>query len=162
MRLTAFHLLLWLRTDRARKRLRYVAVSLVSVVVGQATLGLAFGIFGWDARSANLLAFAVGAVPSYWLNRRWTWGKHGRSHVLAEIVPFCLLAIAGLALSTWAVRAAEVAALKLTGVRSVQTAIVMGSSLGAYGLLWVAKFLAFDRVLFPAPRAIAAGEEAGS
>jgi putative flippase GtrA len=139
-----------------------MAVSLVSVVVGQAALGLTFGVFGWDARSANLFAFAVGAVPSYWLNRRWTWGKHGRSHVLREIVPFCLLALAGLALSTWAVRAAEIAALRLTGVRAVQTAIVMGSSLGAYGLLWVAKFLAFDRILFSTPRAIAAGEEAGS
>jgi putative flippase GtrA len=148
----------WLRTDRGRKRLRYMAVSLISVVVGQATLALAFGIFGWDARSSNLVAFAAGAVPSYWLNRRWTWGKRGRSHVLREMVPFCLMAIAGLALSTWAVRIAEIAALRLTEARAVQTAIVMGSSLGAYGLLWVAKFLAFDRVLFSAQRSIAAGE----
>jgi hypothetical protein len=78
--------------------------------------------------------------------------------VLREMVPFCLMAIAGLALSTWAVRIAEIAALRLTEARAVQTAIVMGSSLGAYGLLWVAKFLAFDRVLFSAQRSIAAGE----
>lgn len=95
------------------------------------------------------------------MNRRWTWGKRDRSHVLGEVVPFCLTAIAGLALSTWAVRIGEMAALRLAETRIVQTAIVMVSSLGAYGLLWVAKFIAFDRVSFSARRTIAAGEGRG-
>lgn len=138
----------WIRSTSGRRWIRYSSVSLVSVAVGQVALTVCFGVFGMAARPSNLLAFVVGAVPSYSLNRRWTWGRSGRSRVLREIVPFWGLAAAGLVLSTWAVGAVEGLVTSATTARAVQTAVVMSASLVAYGVVWVAKFVAFDRVMF--------------
>ncbi len=138
----------WLRTERGRIWLRYAAASMITVVVGQAVLGVGFGILGWSARWANVVAFAVAGALSYQLNRAWAWGKPGRSDLFREIVPFWVVATAGLALSTWAVGAAEELSSSLTRVRSVQTALVMVASLLATGILWLAKFVIFDQLLF--------------
>ena len=63
---------------------------------------VAFGMLHWTARAANVVACAVATVPSYYLNRCWAWGRRGRSHLWKEVVPFWVIAFAGLALSTWA------------------------------------------------------------
>lgn len=138
----------WVRSDRGRRWMRYSAVSVVTVLVGQVVLAVAFGALGWTARSANYLGFVLAGGLSYWLNRSWTWGKRGRSHFLREVIPFWVLALAGLALSTWAVGAAEAAASRLGSARGVATVLVMGASLAATGMVWVVKFVVFDRVLF--------------
>ena len=138
----------WLRTDRGRTYLRYVLASVASVVAGQAVLGVCFGVLGWPARTSNLVAFVLAGLLSYALHRRWTWRKVGRSRVLGELVPFWLVAVAGLALSTWAVGAMEAAAPRVTSARLMQTLLVMGASLTAFGALWVVKFVAFDRFMF--------------
>jgi len=136
------------RTPGGQKAFRYMVVSAVSVVVSQIALFGAFAGFHWTARSSNLLAFVVGGVPSYWLNRRWTWGKTGRSHLLKEVLPFWALAVLGLVFSTWAASAAESWALDFTDTRLVQALIVNGSVIAAFGVLWIVKFVLFNKVLF--------------
>lgn len=115
--------------------MRYSAVSAISLTGGQITLALCFGALKIGARVSNLVAFAVGAILSYSLNLRWTWGRTGRSHLLREILPFGVIAVAGLLLSTWAVSVAERAASSFTDSRALQTSIVMTASLAAFGTL---------------------------
>ena len=136
------------RTPGGQKAFRYMVVSAVSVAVSQVTLFVAFAGFEWTARSANVLACVVGGVPSYWLNRRWTWGKSGRSHLLKEVAPFWALAFLGLAFSTWAADAAEAWALDVTDRRLVQALVVNAAVIAAFGVLWIVKFVVFNKVLF--------------
>lgn len=136
------------RTPGGQKAFRYMVVSAVSVGVSQVALFGAFAGLHWTARSSNLLAFVVGGVPSYWLNRRWTWGRTGRSHLLKEVAPFWALAFTGLAFSTWAAQAAEKWALEVADSRLVQALIVNGSVIAAFGVLWIVKFFVFNKVLF--------------
>ncbi|MFP5376343.1 MAG: GtrA family protein [Acidimicrobiia bacterium] len=136
------------RTPGGQKAFRYMVVSAVSVGVSQVALFGAFAGLHWTARSSNLLAFVVGGVPSYWLNRRWTWGRTGRSHLLKEVAPFWALAFTGLAFSTWAAHAAEGWALDVADSRLVQALIVNGSVIAAFGVLWIVKFFMFNKVLF--------------
>jgi len=136
------------RSDLGRKGLRYAAVSTVSIAITEVVLAFAFGVLGWGARVANLVAFVFGGLPAYVLNRRWTWRKTGRSHLTREILPFWVLAFIGLGLSTLAVGVAEDAATEVTDSRRLQTVLVVGASLAAFGTVWVAKFFAFDRLMF--------------
>ncbi len=138
----------FLRSDLGRKGMRYAAVSAVSIAITEAVLAFTFGVLGWQARVANLVAFVCGGVPAYVLNRRWTWRKTGRSHLTREVLPFWVLAFLGLGLSTLAVGVADDAAADLTDSRRLQTMIVVGASLAAFGTVWVAKFFAFDRLMF--------------
>jgi glycosyltransferase XagB len=144
---------LWARLGR--RMLRYSLVSLVSIAVSQAVLMAAFGALHWTARLANVVACAAGTVPSYYLNRSWAWGRRGRSHLWKEVVPFWALAFLGLAFSTWAADLGSTLARQADASHAVTTAVVMGSSLLAFGVLWVGKFAIFNALLFaerPQPR----------
>ena len=123
-------------------------VSVVSVILGQVLLALAFGLLEWSAAWSNVFAVGVSAVPSYYLNRAWAWGKRGRSHFMKEVLPFWGMAFLGLALSTYFVDVAEGHALSYSDNRGVQTIIVNGAALAAFGLLWVAKFVILNKLMF--------------
>lgn len=138
----------FLRSDLGRKGLKYAAVSAASITITEAVLAFAFGVLGWEARVANLAAFVFGGIPAYVLNRHWTWRRTGRSHLVREVLPFWILALLGLGLSTLAVGVADDAAAELTDSRRLRTVFVVGASLAAFGTVWVAKFFAFDRLMF--------------
>jgi len=149
-------------TARRRIYLRYVLASAASVAAGQATLLVCFGFAGWPAEVSNLTAFVVGGVVSFTVNRRWTWERRGRSNLVREILPFWALALTGLLLSTWAVGLAEDNAHRIATGRAVQTLLVMAASLLAFGVVWIAKFVAFDRFIFRSDAPAAERETRGT
>lgn len=137
-----FDVLLGRRAPLVRKAAKYSFVSGISVLL---TLTLLIGFkggLGLSGVTANVLAVSLAAGPSYVLNRYWTWGKRGRNHVWKEMVPFWSMALLGLAFSTWLVALAD--------QRWGTVLAVSLANLCAFGLLWVGKFVALDRVLFAA------------
>ncbi|MGH9277893.1 MAG: GtrA family protein [Acidimicrobiales bacterium] len=138
----------WSRTDEGKKWVRYSMVSVISVVVSQVLLLIAFGLLHLSARWANILAVGLSAIPSYYLNRSWAWGKKSRSHFMKEVVPFWTMAFIGLVFSTWAADFAESWAQSHNTSHMVTTLIVMIASLGAFGVLWVAKFVILNKLMF--------------
>lgn len=137
------------RSETALKAVKYTVASAVSVVISQVVLFLTFGVFHlWSATTCNFVAVAVSAVPSYYMNRAWAWGKSGKSHFMKEIVPFWGLAFLGLILSLWAVAGAEHYALSHNFPHLGVALIVNAASIAAFGFLWVGKFIIFNKVLF--------------
>ncbi len=122
--------------------LKYSAVSVVNVIVGQGLLILFHTVAGIPATLSNVMAVCISAVPAYYLNRAWVWGKRGKSHFTKEILPFWGFAFAGLIMSTLAVDwATEHFDSKL---------IPNIANLAAFGTLWVLKFFVLDSLLFGA------------
>ena len=119
-------------------------LSLVMIVVGTSVLHL-------TPMTANVIATAVATVPSYSLNRRWTWGRTDRSDLWREVVPFWVLSFCGLALSTLTVGMANSWASHLDLAPVLVTASILVGHLGGFGLLWIAQFVLLDRVLFARP-----------
>ena len=149
MDLSPSGLLAWSRSHEGRKFFRYSMVSVVSVIVYEITLFVTLGLLHWKtARSANLCAVSISAIPSYYLNRAWAWGKSGRSHLMKEVVPFWAMALLGLVFSTWATDLAKSFADDFTEAHLLRTAIVMFAGLAAFGVLWIAKFVILNKVLF--------------
>lgn len=131
-----------------RKILRYAAVSVVSVGVGQIALVALYYFGHWSARWANFGSCIAGGIPSYYLNRRWVWSKSGRSHIGREVAPFWILTFVGLALSTWLAGYAGTFGEAHLHDRRLQTLLVATASIAAFGTLWVIKFVAFNRFMF--------------
>jgi putative flippase GtrA len=129
------------RSPMGKKAIRYTLTSVVAVAVAQAFLFFFYAGLDWSARTANVAATTIGAIPSFLLNRYWAWGLRGRAHFRKEIVPFWALAILGVAFSTWAAGWAE---SKFDG----NALAVNAASLGAFGILWVVKFVIFNELLF--------------
>jgi putative flippase GtrA len=134
------------RTPEGRKVVRYSVVSVISVIVSLIVLGICHGVLDWSAFWSNIAATSVATVPSYELNRKWAWGKSGKSHLWREVVPFWVLSFVGLAFSTWWAVMAESLSKHLSHLG--QTAVVEAAVLLAYGVLWVGKFMIINKLLF--------------
>ncbi|HZN15870.1 MAG TPA: GtrA family protein [Acidimicrobiales bacterium] len=136
------------RSDTGQKAIRYTLVSVVAVIVSQVALAVFYGVLHWGPVSSAVTSAVFGGVPSYYLNRRWAWGKTGKSHLWREVVPFWSLAFIGLAFSTWTVAVADNYAQEHFTSHLAKTALVNGASLFGYGVLWIGKFILFNKVIF--------------
>ena len=101
-------------------------------------------LIDWPAIGANMFAVSIAAIPAYLLNRSWVWNRTDRPSIRAEILPFWVYCLAGLAVSS-----------VLVGVADrwwSSTPIVMLAILSAYALLWLGKFLLLEKILFKRPQ----------
>jgi putative flippase GtrA len=120
--------------------IRYSMVSVFGVAFTQLQLAIYVGLLDLEPTRSNVAAVMICAVPVFFLNKRWVWNVDGKISVRREIVPFWVFTGAGLALSTALVAIAEEI--------SDSTLLVMAASVAGFGILWVAKFLFLDQVMF--------------
>ena len=132
---------------------KYSAVSVMNVVITQSLLQVAL-LTGMPAVAANVLAVGLSALPAYLVNRRWVWGRQGSHSIAREIVPFWSYAFLGLAVSTVAVAWAD--------QRWHSNLAVSLANIGAFGLLWAAKFVLLDRWMFGGSSAPTSPEDASA
>jgi putative flippase GtrA len=135
------------RTPQGLKVIRYTTVSVISALTSLVFLVLIFGVLRlWGEVVSTLVANLMAGVPSYYLNRRWVWGKSGRSHVWREVLPFWVMSITGigfaLVTSTWAHNFSVSHHLS----HLARTALVVGANISAFGILWFLKFLILNRL----------------
>ena len=126
------HVLALVRT----KGLRYVGVSVINVLVGGGLLVL---FQHWLRPTfSNIVGVAISAVPAYYMNRAWVWGKRGRSHWKKEVLPFWSFTVAGLVLSTLAISFAD--------EHTTSKLVILFVQLLAFGVLWVLRFFLLDKL----------------
>ena len=119
------------------KGLRYSLVSSINVLIGG---GLFLFLQGWLHRPtvANIIGVGVSAIPAYYMNRAWVWGKRGRSHMRKEVLPFWFFTALGLFCSTAAISLADEITRNRVALLFVQ--------LFTFGVLWVVRFFVLDRL----------------
>lgn len=128
------------------KVLRYGAGSVVATVCSQATFLLLYGTLGASTTVSSVLAWFAGAVPNYWLNRAWTWGRNGRPSVHRELVPYAAIILGTLMI---AIVATSTVASLLDGTsvsHAHRTVLVSGTYFCVYAVMFVFRFLLFDRL----------------
>jgi len=141
----------WYRTAEGRKKVRYALVSVVAVPVGTVAVAV-FDVVQRSAGVGAVLGNSVGAVPSYVLNRYWVWSKNDKNRLFAEILPFWAITLVGIAFSFLV--AHETGQFTrhhgITGLARV--VLLLTANLAGFGVLWVAKYILFNRVLFVSRR----------
>jgi putative flippase GtrA len=136
------------RRTHGTKLIRFGAVSAFNVVFGQIVLYSAQVAMGLSPVPANIFAVALGTLPAYVLSRYWVWNKRGKNRIMREVVPFWILALIGFALSTVAVWFVD--------TRWDPSPLVINlTNLVSFGVIWMAKFVVLDRVLFNTEEAAA-------
>ncbi|MFI5691414.1 GtrA family protein [Kribbella sp. NPDC051586] len=126
---------------------KYSASSVVATVVSQLAFALCYW-FGTAAIVATVVAWFAGAVPNYVLNRRYTWGRSGQK------LPYTIIVI-GSAVTAAVVTSVTDHLVQPIESHAVKTLLVTGSYLATYAVLFIVKFVLFDRLVFakPAPPA---------
>lgn len=125
---------------RGELAIRYSMVSVIGVVITQAELLLLIGILDYDPTWSNVAAVSLCAIPVFVLNKRWVWAHDGKVSFRREVLPFWVFTLAGLLISTLLVSLAQ---------RISDAAVVaMAANIAGFGVLWVAKFLFLDQIMF--------------
>jgi putative flippase GtrA len=136
----------WLHTREGRKIFRYTMTSVITTGVSLFVLGLVFGVLRlWSEVPSTLFANVTAAFPSYWLNRRWAWGKSGRSHVLKEVLPFWVMSLASIAFSMVGASLARYVGNHFRLDHFDETILVLTANVLSFGIFWVLKLMVFNR-----------------
>jgi putative flippase GtrA len=133
------------------KILRYGTISVVSTAISLSCLFVFYRWIGLSPTWSNILATCIATVPYYYLNRMWVFKKSGRSHLTKEVLPFWTIAFVSLVLSTLAVKFAGSQVHSISS-KNVRGAILVAANFATYGILWIAKFVVFNRFLFNSER----------
>jgi putative flippase GtrA len=124
----------------------------VATVVSQLAFALCYW-FGTAAIVATLVAWFAGAVPNYVLNRRYTWGRSGQK------LPYTIIVI-GSAVTAAVVTSVTDHLVQPIESHALKTVLVSGSYLATYAILFIVKFVLFDRLVFAKPASVAEPAEA--
>jgi len=145
---------LWEKRDtpEAKHLFKYTMVSVVSTAVSFGVLALVFGVLKlWGEIASTVFANAVATLPSYYLNRKWVWGKGGRSHLTKEIIPFWSLSAVGITVSIGGAALAR----HISRIHNLshldQTVLVLVANLVSFGVFWALKFMVFNRMFHVHP-----------
>jgi putative flippase GtrA len=117
--------------------------STVASVLIIVTLAVGLGVPG---SIANIVAVLATISPSYVANRRWVWKRDDRSSYTREVLPFWVMSITGLVLSTIAVGAVD--HLTAGWAATARSIALPAANLATWGALWIAQFVVLDRVIF--------------
>jgi len=128
------------------KVLRYTGGSVVATVCSEVAFALLYGPLDLSPGWASVGGWLAGALPNYWLNRRWTWRRTDRPHVVREILPYVGIVAVTLVVATLATRAVDGAlgGSDLSG--TARTALVAGAFLGVYVVMFALRFVLLDRL----------------
>ena len=123
-----------------QRLLRYCGTSAVGVMLGQTILRVCYDLLGWSGLVSNLVAFVIANIPVYYLYRGWVWDHDGPTRWAREVLPFWLVSLAGLALSSLTVGLVDQA--------TDNGWFITAASVGAFGTVWLVKYAVCDRYLF--------------
>ena len=136
------------RSRFAVKVTRYAIGSIVALLTSVIVFALLLDA-GFGTTADAVLAFIAGAVPNWILNRRWAWERTGEMDVAREIVGYTLISVFALAASSagtgWVNTLVND---QLTHEHALRVLLVTLAYVVIQGLLFIAKFIAYDRWVF--------------
>lgn len=132
---------------RFRRWFRYSATSVVSLGTSEATLlALLYSSAVRNATLAALIGNLAGTVPSYLLSRYWIWPEADRRRAGRQVVLYWLTSIICMAITSVATGAIT----NLSPKGHLLHVVIAGGAFLVFNLvLWVAKYLVYQTVIFP-------------
>jgi len=141
---------LFCHTTEGKRLIRYGMVSAVSVVFAFTVLTLVYGVLQlWTEVPSVFFANIVASVLNYFLNRRWVWGKSGRSNLKREVIPFWIMSIAGIIFALLTASLARSFSDAHDLGHWSRTVVILGANGFAFGTVWVVKFIVLNRIFQP-------------
>jgi putative flippase GtrA len=123
-----------------QKLSKYSVASGTGVTVDVTVLVFCSAVLGLGSMTSHLIAVFVSSVPNYLINRTWTWKQTGKNRLWGEVVPFWVMSVIGLILSTIFVAYAS--------DRWDNTLTTTIANLSGFGSVWILKFLVLDKLMW--------------
>jgi len=139
------------RSDQGRKQLRYAAISLVFVPLGQVLIQVlgalvftnAAGDVNWVA--ASLSAAAILTLPNFFANKHFVWRNTSRDNLHTQVVVFWVAAMLGAGFATLLTWWVDVL---IPGHTWYEKVAVFAAQLTGFGVVWLGRYIILDRWIF--------------
>lgn len=162
MNLSPSALLEHAKSKEGRKQLRYAAVSVVFVPVGQILIQLLGALVFFERTAsggkeinwvaASIASAAILTVPNFFANKYWVWKETSRENMRTQVVVFWVAAMLGVTLATLLTFFVDV---MIDGHGWFEKVAVFFAQLTGFGLVWLGRYVILDRWIFK----VVTGEE---
>jgi putative flippase GtrA len=88
----------------------------------------------------------VASVPSYYLNRKWAWGKSGRSHLRKEVLPFWAMSALGTSFSLIGAFLVKDYTQSHGTSHLMTTVMLQAANILSFGIFWILKLVVFNKI----------------
>lgn len=133
-------------SEPARRLTTYAAGSVAAAGCSELALVLCYGVLHLAPAASSTIAWIMGAVPNYWLNRSWTWQRRGRPSLRHEVLPYVVIALVTLVLAALATRGVD-AWLRGDGTSSTTRVVLVAAAfLGVYVVMFGLRYVLLDRL----------------
>jgi len=139
------------KSENGRKQLRYAAISVVFVPVGQLLIQiLAATVFADNKNNFTLASITSAAIltfPNFFANKYFVWKATSRDNLRTQILVFWVAAMLGVSAATgltWLVE--QQVHDKVSDL--VEAIAVFFAQLVGFGIVWVGRYLILDKWLF--------------
>lgn len=126
---------------------RYAIGSVVALATSVVVFALLY-VIGVDTTTCSIVAFFAGAVPNWILNRRWAWERNGQVEVAREVVGYSIVSLVAVLASSLGTGWAQQQVQSIPAHHGIRVALVTGAYVLVQALLFVAKFVIYDRWVF--------------
>jgi putative flippase GtrA len=134
-----------MRSPRANKLMRYALTSGVATGISEVTLLALYASGFLGATGSAVLANLAGTVPSYLLSRYWIWPEADRSGAARQMGLYWFTSVVSLVFST---AGTSLAGAHAPAGHTAHVVMVGSAYIGTVAILWVAKFLVYQRFIF--------------
>jgi len=124
---------------------KYIAGSLFATVLSEVTFLIVLAATG-NTTLGTVIGWFVGAVPNYYLNRTWTWGRRGRSDFVREVLPYVGIILLTLVVASITTDLAQRYQTAVSQTHWVQVLFVGAVFLVTYGVMAVLRFVLLERL----------------
>lgn len=127
---------------------RYALGSVVALLTSVIVFALLLDA-GVGTTADSILAFVAGAVPNWILNRRWAWERSGELDFAREVIGYTVISLIALAASSAGTGWVDALVHRhLAHAHAARVLFVTLAYVVVQGLLFVAKFVAYDTLVF--------------
>ena len=127
----------------------------MAAACSEGVLLLCYAVLELPPEVASTVAWFAGAVPNYWLNRRWTWQRRGRPSMLREVLPYVAIILATLLLAALVTKGVDAWLRDAEVSGTARTVAVAVAFLGVYVAMFAVRYVLLDRLFRPRDRVTA-------
>jgi putative flippase GtrA len=131
----------------AKKVTRYALGSVVALGTSVVVFAVLY-VLGASTTVCSIVAFFAGAVPNWVLNRRWAWEVTGKVEVAREVIGYSIVSLLAVVASSVATGWTNSEIQSLPKHSGIHVLLVTGSYVVVQALLFVMKFVVYDRWVF--------------
>ena len=131
----------------AVKLTRYALGSVVALGTSVVTFAVLYVLHA-GTTTASIVAFFAGAIPNWILNRRWAWEMTGRVEVGREVIGYTIVSLVAVGLSSLATGWTNTQVQSIPTGHGIRVFLVTASYVLVQAILFVAKFVVYDRWVF--------------